>query len=109
MLEKIHSFVLQNSITSIIYSPVYNFINKQLSKLEEILSDKTYESIISMLDKISSIAVILLGIYIVYSTLLFIYSLLFKKKFRIMLLISLAISIVFFLAFLTVYSYININ
>ena len=109
MIEKIHTFIIQNSITSKIYSPVYNFIQKWLTKLEEILSEKTYESIITMIDKITGISLILLLVYIVYSLLLFIYSLLFKKKFRIFLLISLGISIIFFLALLAIYAYINIS
>lgn len=108
MIEKILTFISENSITSKIYTPVYKFVEKWLSKVKEILSEKTYEGIITMVDKITGIVLVLLLVYIVYSLLLFLYSLLFKKKFRIMLLISLLISLIFFLALLAIYAYINI-
>lgn len=109
MLEEIHTFIIQNNITSVIYSPIYNLIQEQLLKLKDGLSEETYESMIPMLDEISSIIGAILVVYIVYLILLFVYSLLIKRLLRTQLLISLLVSTIFLLAFLSIYAYININ
>ena len=104
MFEKIHNFVSQTDI----YRSVYTFVEKQFTTLQETLSERTYSSIIGIVDKIATVLVILFAIYTTYSLLHFLYSLIFKAKFRIMVLISLLISIPLLIVIYVVFAYINV-
>ncbi len=107
MLEKIFMLLSKTPLISSIFNLVYTPIEKHLNILKDTLSEKTYGSIESMLDKISTISVILLLIYIIYSILFFLYSFVFKKRIKIKILISISFAFLFLLLFYSIYAYIN--
>ncbi|HRX44332.1 MAG TPA: hypothetical protein P5059_03740 [Candidatus Dojkabacteria bacterium] len=108
MFNNIHTFVLSNPFLANLFNTFYSPVQKQLDKLKETLSENSYSNIEGLLDKISSISLILLSIYIVYSIFFFIYSFIFKHKIRIKVLISIAICLPLLLLCYAIYTYINI-
>lgn len=108
MFEQIHTFVLSNSFLSAIFATVYSPIQNQLESIKSTLSESSYSNIENLLDKVVGTALILLSIYIVYSTLSFIYSLIFKRIFRTKILISLIFAIPIFLVVYCIYTYLHI-
>ncbi len=107
MIERIHKVITQSSITSGIYNIVYTLVRNQFEGLKQTLSDQVYSNITEIVDKISTVSLILLTIYIIYLLFHFTYSLIFKRRFKLKILISLAIAFPFLILFYVVYSYLN--